>query len=180
MSLDYGAGIAVGYRFTVEEALKPFEVVVGEDRFEEQERFDPKSGKKIAPERVQVEFAYTKHVWKGIQTTCDEEDDNDDIVEDDYIGREDFLEKVAEANGFQVVTYGYSENEEEYFAVFMPKHHPEEIPGGCDNGRFTAGGNLPWAQVAEMGKELMELRKKLVKLGLKPGQPEVALTWSIS
>lgn len=180
MSLDYSATLAVGFRFTVEEALEPFKVVVGEDRFEEQERFDPKSGKKIAPERVQVEFAHTKHVWKDIRTTDDEDDDNDDIAEDDYVGREDFLEKVAEANGFQVITYGYSENEEEYYAVFMPKKHPKEVNEGCDNGRFSADGNLAWSQVAEMGKDLTELRKKLVKLGLKPGQPEVCLAWSIS
>lgn len=180
MSLDYSATLVVGFRFTVEKALEPFKVVVGKDRFEEQERFDPKSGKKVKPERVQVEFSRAKFVWKKIQTTDDEDDDNDDVSEDDYVGREDFLEKVAEANGFQTITYGYSDNDEEYFVVFMPKNHPKELNEGCDNGHFSADGNLSWSQVAEMGKDLMEVRKKLVKLGLKPGQPEVCLAWSIS
>ena len=46
MSTDYGASICVGYRFSTDDALKPFAKKKGEDRFHMEDRFDPITGKK--------------------------------------------------------------------------------------------------------------------------------------
>lgn len=174
MSTEYGASICVGFRFTFEEALKPFEKWTGKDKFRLKKRFDPDTGKELEPEKVYTSRKQKHHEFGEIRTSLEEDMGEEDVTE------HDFLEKVAEKIGAQVCVYGYADNEEEYFAVFMPKKHPEDTNDGCDNGQFSASGNLSWAEVAGMADGLMALRRKLVKVGLKPQEPEVCLAWSIS
>jgi hypothetical protein len=180
MSIDYSASIVVGYRLTLEDALEPFEVKVGEDEFTEEDRFDPKTGKKVGTEKVRTASSYVKHVWKKISTTVDEEEPEAGWPEDhEEVGDLDFLEKVAEANGFQCLNFGESSSDD-WEVVFFPKNHPDDLTEGKDWGRLQVEGHLDWGQVCEMGKDLVELRKKLVKLGLKPGKPEIVLAASAS
>jgi len=170
MSTDYGASICVGYRFSTEDALKPFAKTTGEDRFHTEDRFDPITGKKAGQEKVWDERAVTFHEWNGIRTTDDDED-----AGDDYVTSEDLLEKVGEKLGFQVLMYGDDHSE----VVFMPKDHPKDTTDGYEWGRLTTGGNLSWHAVSSMGKRLESLRQKLLKLGLKPKKPEVVLAATV-
>jgi hypothetical protein len=170
VSTDYGASICVGYRFSTDDALKPFAKKKGEDRFHMEDRFDPITGKKTGQEKVWDERSETFHEWNGIRTTDDDED-----AGDDYVTSEDLLEKIGAKLGFKVFVYGDDCNE----VVFMPKKHPKDVTEGYDWGRMTADGNLSWHAVAAMGKDLEALRQKLLKLGLKPKKPEVVLAATV-
>ena len=173
MSIDYTISLAVGYIIPEDELTRVFGKTTPKKSHLE-DRFDPKTGKKLAPVEVVDENSYTTIVYKGEEIE-DGESELADLI------REDLDDIVA--TGCQVWPHGSSMSGEMSY-VFGPDlkklYKPYDEDGISGDDTITATGSIPFALLTECGSALGVIRKALVELGLKPGEPMVLLAGWIS
>jgi len=155
MGTTYTMGLAVGFVFTVEEALNPFcKVTPAVTKTED--RYDPKTGAKTTPAEITVEHRRIDYNIDGKP--------QDSMFET--------LEVLAKKLGVQFLYIG--NHEKVVFCVNRPQDGEEDevgYPLSVYPGEFPA--NKDWRP------DLAALREKLVTLGLKPREPviRIATSW---
>jgi hypothetical protein len=166
MSIDYTIKLAVGYIIPEEELTRAFGKVTPPKTHME-DRFDPKSGKKLAPEEVVDHHGYTTITYKG------------KVVED---GENQLAEDIAKDLDCGLWLHGSSMSGEMSY-VFGPnleKLYKPYDSNELNEGHLTAEGIVPFALLTECGSALGTIRKALKELGLNPGEPMVLLAGWIS
>lgn len=163
MSTNYSQNIVVGFRFGMEEFLKPFECWILPRKTHKEDHVHSGTGKKI--KTVEVVDQEGIKGWRLGKTgkKC----------EDEF----DFLNEFNVA-GATADTSGCSEQDELDVIVYLDV---EPVQGtGLDEDRTTYGGDLPFDEVCALRPLLERLKGELTKLGLKPGKPCIINNWSIS
>lgn len=159
MSIDYSVHLGVGYILDREDIVALFRVEIPE-KFHMEKRFDPKSGKKIEPEKVIDEESGEEFEYKGKK------------YENEY----ELFEALGQDLGCNIANCGgYSDDE-----VIRVTLDIETDDSGVDDGRFTVGGAAAFNDVTAKRAELMALKKKFKKLGIDLGEPKVFPAWDIS
>jgi hypothetical protein len=126
-----------------------------------EDRFDQKSGKKLASVKVVDSEAGEKYVFEG-----------KDFDDDQY----EFLDMLAGKLKCSIANGGgYSNGETLYISVDF-----DVANDGTDEGRVTCGGSASIKNIAKAIKQAEALKKKLAKLGVKVGEPRVFIQPDIS
>jgi len=169
MGTDLSFGTAIGYDFTLAEINKAFGVKALEESHMEK-RFDKKSGKKIAPEKVIDHPA--RLVYKFDDETIEAEDP-------DYgSDHEGLCDKIALHLKCEWCHSYYYGEEEATRIYFMPKM-PKPLDDGACFGHIDTDGPLPFDAVVKMAPKMKKLAAGLKKLGLKPGKAGIHVTYSV-
>lgn len=160
MGIDYSFNLAVGFIVDTEDFIKPFRTM-NEEKFHMEDRFDPKSGKKVGQEKVIDQEAEEAYTYKG------------KTYEEQY----EFLEALCEDLGCTVDDGGgYSDNEKVYISVDF-----ETDDSGQDYGRVCVGGAATFDEIAKCKKKCADLKKALNKLGVSSlGEAMVYVSPNIS
>lgn len=158
MGIDYSGSVGIGYILSFDEFRKPFLRNVGEKAHYE-DRYHPKTGQKLLPEKVIDVEAGEVLVFKG-----DDYGDCGDYELCEALGKE--LECNVSLGGWMG---GGTEHQLFYFE---PYFKTEEF-GSFDVGHVDVGGSIPFGQVLEQKDELVRLAKDMKKLGLDPGRARV-------
>ena len=156
MSIEYGAEIGIGYKLD-EGDLYNFieEIRISEDTVTYEDRYCPKTGKKLPTQEKIVKRGLTE--LKFIL-------DGRDIEENDLWGP-GLANAIAEHLGCEV----WSGNEIYIFGVDIPI--AEE--GGDFGFKFSFGPSYWLKDVIKSEESLKEVAVKLKKYGIKPGKPMV-------
>ncbi len=145
MGIDYSFNLAVGFVMDMDSLTKPF-IVVAEEKFHMEDRFDPKTGAKLEPVKVVDEREEQNYVFKG-QT-----------YEDQF----ELLEALGEELGCSVNNGGgYSDGKTAYISVDF-----ETDDSGEDYGRVCVGGKATFDEISACKVKCMALKKALNKLGV--------------
>jgi hypothetical protein len=160
MGIDYQFSLGIGFILDREDVVAPFRVEVPE-KFHMEDRFDPKTGKPIEPVKVIDEEAGEAFVVDG--TT----------YEDGY----DFFEALGSKLGCSIANQGgYSDGETLYLTVDVERTDEDYL----DDGRISVGSSIAFDNVTASRAAIMELSKKLKKLGIEPGTAKVFVQSDIS
>lgn len=180
MAEEGGTSVNVGFFMSYEDALKPF-VFEKEEVSHEEDRFHPKSGKKVGAEKV-VDVEGGKYVklpgsdeeWGPVFFGDEESEGCGSPAED---GTEGFLEAMGGILGCEVEHFGgqYS------FVGFNVAVKADRADDDYDpTSRFSAGSSLYFAKVVEMGDRVKALSKKMKDLGFKDlGKPVVYNSFTV-
>lgn len=150
MSVDFSTGIAIGYKFKLEDFLKPFErTVPGESHYED--RYDPKTGKKAEPELVIDKEEVT-------ELHCP-------LFDDVYSEPDETAAFLARIGGeidenVEVITFGNEAMGHSFHVVVGVAYEP--IDDSYEDGHFIAGRSAPWDPT--MQSVLDKIGAMLVKL----------------
>lgn len=159
MGIDYSVNLGIGYILDQEDIIAPFRVEVPE-KFHMEDRFDPKTGKKIAPVKVIDAEAGEEYEYKG------------ERFEDTY----ELFERLGSELGCDINNCGgYSDGET--IRVTLDVDTDES---GIDDGRFTVGGAAKFDDVTALRAQLTKLKKDFKKLGIDLGEAKVFPAWDIS
>ena len=177
MSEEGGTSVSVGFFMSYADALRPFVFEKAEESHEE-DRFNPKSGKKTGTEKV-VDVEGGKYVklpgvegeWGPVYFGHEDDADADGCGSPGEDGTEEFLEALGGILGCQVEWFG---------GVYTWVGFNVAIRGDYANdsydatSRFSAGDSLYLSKVMEMGDRVKHLSKKMKELGYKDfGKPVV-------
>ncbi len=153
MSTDYDSMTVIGFVVPAEEAFKKF-IVKRPGVFHMEDRFDAKTGKKIAPEKVIDED-------DGLALVIDGEEydfvpGNDEFSIFSNVGDEDAdaIASIVKCRGF--VTGDFHQGN--VYACFMP------------NKLHSVDGVYAIKDVIKAQKEIARIGKALKKLGIDPGE----------
>jgi hypothetical protein len=155
MGIDYSSNLLIGYAFEAKAVEAPFARTVPEKSHME-DRFDPKTGKKLDP--VKVVDDEERDVWEF----------NGESFED----REELYTALAAAAKCQYVLYGQSE-----YVAFGPDIELSSENPDCGHVYFA--GNLSYDAVVKAKAEVRRIGKKLRKFGLELPEPEVVVCWDV-
>lgn len=159
MGIDYSVNLGIGYILDREDIIAPFRVEVPE-KFHMEDRFDPKTGKKLAPVKVVDEEGGEEFEYKG------------ERHEDSY----ELFQAIGEDLGCNIDNCGgYTDGETIRVTLEI-----ETDDSGVDDGMFTVGGAASFDDVTAKRAELKELKKRFKKLGIDLGEPKVFPAWDIS
>ncbi len=160
MGIDYSFSLAVGFVVEMDSFTKPF-IVVAEEKSHMEDRFDPKSGKKLAPVKVIDQAEEQAYVYKG--TT----------YEDQF----ELLEALEEDLGCSINNGGgYLDGKTAYISVNF-----ETDDSGEDYGRVCVGGKATFAEISACKVKCVALKKALSKLGVSSlGETMVYVSPNIS
>lgn len=159
MGIDYSVNLGIGYIIDSEDLFAPFRVDIPEKSHME-DRFDPKTGKKIAPVKVVDEEACEEYEYKGKRY--------EDVYDLSHALAKD-LECGISNNG------GYSDGDTYYVTVDVATDD-----SGLEEGRFIVGGAAKFDDVTAMRAQLTKLKKAFKKLGIDLGEAKVFPQWDIS
>jgi hypothetical protein len=159
MSTDYSARLGIGFVFKTNDINDKFWEEVPEKSHME-DRFDPKTGKKMAPVKVvdQERGSVLKFHGKTYE-------DIDVLVS-----------AIAKMARCSYDMFGYEQ--EEGFVSFCLRFKPRKNYA-IDFGNISMGGELYLSEVLKMGPKLAEIRQRLISMGLKPKQAEVFVAHSV-
>ncbi len=156
MGIDYECGTAIGFRFTHEELCKPFKQEVAEVSHLE-DRFDPKTGKRIAP-------AVVVDVLGGESLFLDGEE---------FEHWQDLSQAVADKLDCRLWIDGDMNGDDPSFVFGLT---PVREEAGEDFGPVSTGDHYSFADVAKLGPRLKSLKKRLEALGLEPNEARIYST----
>ncbi len=160
MGIDYAFNLGIGFVLDREDVLAPFRVE-REEKFHMEDRFNPKTGKKVEPAKVVDEEAGEAFILDGTHH------------DDDW----SFLEALSQKLGCDITNQGgYSDDQTLYFTVKV-KTTGED---GLEDGRMTVGYSIAFVTVIESSSSVMLLAAKLKKLGIEPGVAKVFVQPDIS
>lgn len=159
MGIDYGCYLGIGFITDKETVLAPFRKVLPEVSHME-DRFDQKTGKKLAPVKVVDEGEGEEFVFDGRH------------YDDDF----ELFEAIGKKLNCSIGdTGGYTEGTTVYIEVDV-----DTDDGGVDDGRFTVGGAATFADVTALRAQLTKLKRDFKKLGIELDEPMVFPAYSIS
>jgi hypothetical protein len=162
MGIDYSSSLAIGWRVRAEQLKQVFGKYTPEQAHME-DRYDPKTGKKLLPEKVIDQRAGTVLMFEG--------------QECDYI--EQLVEAICDKTGATFWHDGsFMCDQEDMEYIIGPSF--ELDTEGKDEGRVTTGGGILFAKVVELAPELQRIGIELRKLGLDIGSAEITTTLLIS
>lgn len=162
MSIDYSFGLMVGFRFSPGELDDVFGKKVPEKSHME-DRFDPKTGKKLAPEKVVDREAGLVYVFQGKE-----------LEDGEYHVYEELANAIAGHVGCNYDISGCDGND---MVIFGPSiKYMEE---GTDWGHIGTSGPLPLDAVVKAAPKLKQIATKLKKLGLVPGKAGIFITYDV-
>ena len=184
MSEEGGTSLSVGFFMSYADALRPF-TFEREEESHEEDRFHPKTGKKVGTETVvDVEGGTYVRVPVGLEAALgafgpvqlgDGEDETMGSPSED--GTEEFLEALAGILGCQVEHFGgeYS------FVGFNVAVKGDYADDSYDpTSRFSAGSSIYLSKAMEMGDRVKALSKKMKAIGYKDlGKPVVYNAFSV-
>lgn len=158
----------MGFELSEEEALAPFfhqEVIKEEGFFHLEDRFDPKTGIKVAPAKVwDRQPKITKNKWIEINGERSEEWDPDCLTVD-------FKQLIDLPDCRVDYVFQCLHGTSSY--VFYP-----HLPGdeGIDTGRVHIyNAEMPYAEVWALKPKLDLLRDRMLQIGWKVGEAKVFL-----
>lgn len=165
MGIDYTTSIAVGFDVSDDDLYETFGVHYPEQSHME-DRWDPKTGKKLAPVKVidraegrVLEFEGTEHQDALSLATA-------------------ICEKIGCAMNYSKNFYGGDETERYVFGPILKHHEFGDYRGG---ERFSlVAARIRLRDVIEAEGELARIKRELEALGLEPGEPWIAGTYDIS
>jgi len=161
MGIDYSASLGIGFVVSNDDLLKPFTVET-EEKFHMEDRFDPKTGKKLAPVKVIDEEGGETYEFEG------------ERYEDTY----ELFDAMGKKLGCEIANQGgYSNGETLYVFVDGVEHTGED---DCDDGRFSVGTSVLFDEVARQKSALDKLAKAFKKYGIDLGPAKVFVAWDIS
>jgi len=159
MGIDYSFNLAVGFITTGKNVVKPFTVTLPE-KFHMEDRFDPKTGKKLPSEKV-VDF---------------EGGESFKLDGQEYDEEYELLEALSEKLGCCIENAGGYTNGETLYVTAALDTDDDTL----DEGRVYVGGGSTPADVAQAAKEANALSKKFKKLGIELGEVKVFVQPNIS
>ena len=170
MSIDYTIKLAVGYVIPEEELTRVFGRKT-EGRTHLEDRFDPKTGKKIDPIEVVDEFEYTTLYYRGVE-----------FEDSTYELAEKIAKDIEVETGCCAIPYGNNMSGETS-VVFGPDLRSMSSmydDNELESGHVTCSGGVPFSLLIECGSALGVIRKALRDIGLNPGEPVVVPAWWVS
>lgn len=159
MGIDYSVHLGVGFIVNKDSLTSPFRVET-EEQFHMEDRFNPKTGEKLAPVKVVDVEADEAFVFEG------------KTYDDWYELSEALAEKLD--CGIQD-TGGYTDGETIFVTLAV-----DTDDGGTDEGRFTVGGAAKFDDVTAMRAQLTKLKKAFKKFGVDLGEAKVFPAWNVS
>lgn len=160
MGIDYQFNIGIGFILDREDVVAPFRVQT-EEKFHMEDRFDSKTGKKLAPLKVVDQKATEAFELDGKT----------------YEECWDFYEALGEKLDCSISNQGgYTDGETLYITINIEHTGEDDL----DSGRVTAGSSITFDNVTMSRATLMTLSKKLKKLGIEPGTAKVFIQSDIS
>jgi len=145
MGIYYSFNLAVGFICEMDSLTKPF-IVVTEDKFHMEDRFDSKSGAKLEPVKVVDERSEMTYVFMGKT----------------YENQYELREALEEELGCNIYDGGgYSDGKTAYISVDF-----ETDDSGEDYGRVCVGGKATFEEVAKCKEKCIDLKKALNALGV--------------
>ncbi len=153
MGIDYAFNLGIGYILDREDVVAPFRVDVPE-KFHMEDRFSPKTGKKLEPVKVVDEEAGEAYVLDGKQ----------------YEEHWEFFEDLSKKLECDITNQGgYSDDQTLYFTVKVEKTDEDTL----EDGRITLGPSITFDNITSSRAALTKLAKSLKKLGIEPGVAKV-------
>lgn len=164
MSIERSSWIAVGFDFELDEVLKVLDQKTTPAVMQTEARYDEKTGKPLEPVEVVVQDEWTTYV-------IGEKEFN---VEND--GYNDMLEAVAKEIDCRIDFYAAYESGRVVLGIDL-----KETQEAVEIGHHTyIDGNYSLEELFKSKPKFTALRKKLVKMGLEPGEAEIITCWEIS
>ena len=169
MSTSYSYYIRVGVQIPTDELKMHFrhqKVTEEEGVFHMEDRFDPKTGAKIAPAIVWDKKPKThKETWWVI------DGERFDDWEDEILTH--FLEsKLGCGVDSYWQAYGSNTDDEWSYGFYPHPHNNKEKMG--DGYKFTIHNTkMDYKEVVEMQSKLQQLKEKLQAMGLNPGDAKI-------
>lgn len=154
MGIYYSFALKVGYSVSMEEFDKLFRIT-DEGKFHWEDRFDPKTGKKINQEKIwdqrpRSHYQIGEDTFDSIFTICYEANQLEKKLECSI--------DMTNANG-EIVHF-----------TLAPPHKLNKVEYGNDT---LTPGPISLNTLQEMLPKLLEIKTRLEALGLQPGDPEV-------
>lgn len=161
MGSHFRACVGVGYIVSYNDAVKPFIKHVEEVAHME-DRFDPKTGKKLLPEKI-------------IDTPA-----SDGLfIDGDELDIYEFLDLLGQKLSC-VVTQLNAEFEVEGGEITFQLRMKRDEFADIDFGRLDIGGPLEYVDVLKQEQALKDLRVRMIKLGIPRTDPKVFIDWDYS
>ncbi len=165
MSTYYSFSVAVGFEIGFKHVLKKYGRELPE-KSRMEDRFDPKSGKKVDPVKVVDRPAGLRVVIR--KRTYDPAEDAREICE--ALGREIGAKVQLISDNPECGLDG------DDWVLVSPAGLRFKAPGGIDYGRSSADGGFPVKDLAMALPKFERLKAQLHKLGLRPGDAVVRTT----
>lgn len=167
MSCSYAFYLRVGFEIPTEELKKVFvhkTVVHEEGAFHMEDRFDPKTGAKLAPVQVWDKRSKTKTDRWWVIDGKRYEDWEDEIM----------TRVFAKLLGCNVDNYWQAYGSDGGGSFGFYPHPPGDVD--VDSGKFSISNtSMSYQQVKELEPKLIELKQKLLDLGINPGEATIFL-----
>jgi len=163
MGIDYSFSLDIGYKISGEDLPDSMRKLT-EEKSHMEDRFDPKTGKKLAPAKVVDEEG-------GLE--CFLLDGKE--IEDTY----ELAEALADKLGCDVdCEHGYSGED---FSITFSLQLERTDEDDCDWGRVAIGSSILFdeATSAKARAALKKLGKDLKKLGIDPGPAKIMIGSSV-
>ena len=176
MSEEGGTSLSVGFFMPYADALRPFAFEKAEVSHEE-DRFHPKTGKKVGTEKVvdaeggwYVKLPGDDEEWGPVRLGDDGEEQQGSPAED---GTEEFLEALGGVLGCQVESFGGECPLVGFNVALKGDYADDSYDPTC---HMSAGPSLYLGKVMEMADRVRSLSKAMKAVGLKP--PSKAVVYS--
>lgn len=169
MSSDVSSWIGAGFVLSYADALRPFTFEQAEESHEEP-RFDAKTGKPGAPERVvtreaglYVKLPGSSQSWGPVVLGDGEDEEMGTPMQD---GTEEFLEALGDMLECRVDEFGGPYCSYVGFNVVLQEDH---IPDGSyePTSRISAGAGICLSNMADIFGRAASLRRRMLKVGFK-------------
>ena len=159
MGIDYGQSILVGYRIEQNELLSNFLEIISPVTYREEDRFDPKTGKKIGTEQVIDQPGEDRYAFDG-QDITDSVYNNPDVIP----------ELIAKKFNCEQTLMGNFVCGELYYFFYLPIKTCDD---GVDEGRHNFGPSLDYQDVIASHAKFKILGDQLKELGLDADGPNI-------
>lgn len=160
MGIDYSANVGIGFIVDREDLLAPFRVET-EEKFHMEDRYDPKTGKKLEP--VKIVDVEAGEIFEFEGKTFEEEYEVVEAIADK-------LDCIIEDTG------GYTDCET--LQITVKVEHTDEDDVDCD--RFYVGSSILFDNVTALRAELKRVAKGFKKYGVDVGEAKVYVAYGIS
>jgi len=164
MSTDYCFANRVGFEFSVKELQKAFGFKIREKSHKE-DRFDPKTGAKLQPEKVVDVEEHIGYKFLGKV-----------IKDSDYEEVEELSNLIAR---HLKCLYNTSDGYNGVVSVVFGPKMPRVLRDGDSFGHVDGPASYPFDAIAKMAPELKRIEKGLKKLGLQPGKAGIFVLYSV-
>lgn len=177
MSEEGGTSVSVGFFMSYADALRPF-CFEKEEVSHEEDRFNPKSGKKTGTEKVidveggtYVRLPASNDEYGPVHFGQESDADAEGCGSPAEDGTEEFLEALGRALGCQVESFGGVYTWVGFNVAVKGDYADDSYD--CTS-HFSAGDSLYLSKVMEMGDRVKQLSKNMKALGYKDiGKPVV-------